>query len=81
MKATRDEIEKSGAFMKDFWAFIKKYYTPEDDDAWWNAMFDEANDIAGRNDCPFAMKLLCSFMRFQQEALTETLEKQEGKTA
>ena len=51
MKATRDEIEKSGAFMKDFWAFIKKYYTPEDDDAWWNAMFDEANDIAGRNDC------------------------------
>ena len=74
MKATRDEIEKSGAFMKDFWAFIKKYYTPEDNDAWWNAMFDEANDIAGRNDCEFAVKLLCAFIQFQNDALDRSLK-------
>ena len=81
MVATKTEVEKSGAFMRDFWTFIKKYYTPEDDDGWWNAMFDEANEIAGRNDCEFAVKLLCAFMKYQHDHLTEMLEEQEDKTA
>lgn len=83
MKATRDEIEKSGAFMKDFWAFIKRYYTPEPGDHWFNAMCDEANEIAGRNNCPFAVPLLCTFIRHQANIVNE-LERQleqEGKTA
>lgn len=80
MVATKAEVEKSGTFMKDFWSFIKKYYTPEDSDAWWNAMFDEANEIAGRNDCPWAVKLLCAFIQFQNDALDKQL-KEARKTA
>lgn len=78
MVATKTEVEISGAFMKDYWAFIKKYYTPEPGDDWFDAMCDEANDIAGRNtNCPFAVKLLCAFIRYQADIVNE-LEKQEG---
>ena len=81
MIATKDEAAISGAFMKEFWAYIKKYYTPEPGDHWFNAMCDEANDIAGRNtDCPFAVKLLCAFIRFQADIVNE-MEKQEGMSA
>lgn len=78
MTATKDETSRSGAFMKEYWTFIKKYYTPEPGDYWFNAMCDEANELAGRHtDCPFTVALLCAFIRYQADIVNE-LEKQEG---
>lgn len=76
-------IHEAHEFMNDFWQFIKKYYNPKIGDHWFNAMCDEANEIAGRNNCPFAVPLLCQFIRYQANIVNELerQQEQEGKTA
>ena len=45
MQISGKKIPVESQFMTDFWALRKKYYTPEDQDEFWIALEQDADDL------------------------------------
>lgn len=44
------EIPSESKFMSDFWAFRKKYYLPEDNDAYWESLINDGDLLMNEYD-------------------------------
>lgn len=64
----KSDIPETAAFMTDFWAFVKKYWIPEDTDSYWLKQHREASEIAKKYDNDkFCEKMLLAYGEYLEE--------------
>lgn len=62
---TKNEIPEIAQFMSEYWELVKKYYIPEDTDAYWNALNKEQQELVTKhkND-KLVVSTLCALTNY-----------------
>lgn len=64
------DIPEIFKFMGDFWMFMKKYFVPENDDAYWRAVMAEAAELGHKyKDDRLAVNLINAYTVYLNEKL------------
>ena len=67
------DIPEAFNFMGDFWVFMKKYYVPEKDDTYWEAVIADAADLGHKyKDDRLAVHLINAYLDYLDEKLNGT---------
>ena len=65
---TKNDADRMGAFMREFWPFMKKYFTPEDADEYWDNILDDANRLADKYlNVPTTKALIVAFLKDREK--------------
>lgn len=69
------DIPEIFKFMGDFWVFMKKYFVPENDDAYWKTAMAEAAELGHKyNDERLAVHLINAYTVYLNEKLEDMQE-------
>lgn len=67
------DIPEAFNFMGDFWVFMKNYYVPDKDDAYWEAVIADAADLGHKyKDDRLAVHLINAYLDYLEEKLKNT---------
>lgn len=66
---TKQDIPEISEFMAVLWGLIKKYWVPENDDAYWKALMDEMNDIGKKYPDRFCTVMMIALADYLEEKL------------
>lgn len=65
---TKQEADQVGAFMRDFWPFMKRYWAVEDADSFWDGFLDEADALVRKYEgISTAKALVIAYIRDREE--------------
>ena len=73
---TKNDADRMGAFMREFWPLMKKYWTPDGSEAYWDGLVTDAGDLAEKYlDIQTAKALVMAFLKSKQEEFNEQAAK------
>lgn len=78
---TAEELKAEQEFMKDFWAFRKKYYHGEESDGFWDAASEEVNALGKKYNTYFSHGLLLICLDDIEQRYMERIKARGQRTA
>ena len=62
-----EEVRKKHMFMQEFWTLTKKYWIPENTDAYWNALISDCQQLSKKYTDSFVEDMLIAFINNREK--------------
>jgi hypothetical protein len=63
----KKDIPQISEFMQEFWTLTKKYWIPENTDAYWNALISDCQQLSKKYTDSFAEDMLIAFINNREK--------------